>query len=90
MSSQKMKKAKAREEELDERTLKVLIQNVRKRRRALGLSQAQASLAGGLEPQYLTAFENGHRRNPTLATCIKIAKGLDTTLVALLGSAESS
>ena len=91
MSSKKVKKAKAHaKEELDERTLNSMIQNVRKRWHDLALTQTQASLDGGLEPQYFTAFENGLRRNPTLVTLNKMAKGLKTTMAALVTMPGSS
>lgn len=78
------KKAKPATQQLDTRVLATLIENVRRRREVLGLSQGQTSLAAGLENHYVYHLENNRNRDPGLQTLVKLAKALKTTPAKLL------
>lgn len=60
--------------------LQILIANVVARRRALSLTQIEASLRCGLEAQYIAHFEQGRYPNPELKTLTKLRIGLGTSL----------
>jgi transcriptional regulator with XRE-family HTH domain len=78
------KKAKSPARKLNSRVLTTFIENVRRRRAALGLSQVQASIKAGLEHNYVCHFENGRRPAPSLDTLTQLAKALETTEAKLL------
>ncbi|MGH2755862.1 MAG: substrate-binding domain-containing protein [Actinomycetota bacterium] len=57
---------------------------VRERREALGLTQAEVAAAAGLSRQLVTALEAG-RHSPSVTAGIALARALDTTVEALFG-----
>jgi transcriptional regulator with XRE-family HTH domain len=84
MPRKKVKKTPARAQTPEESDLRTLIGNVKARRKKLGLTLGQASLACGLEAQYLAHFEKGLRPNPEYRTLTKFRVGLKTTLAWLM------
>jgi transcriptional regulator with XRE-family HTH domain len=60
---------------------------VRRRRRALGLSQKKLGERCGLTQEYISGIERG-TRNPTLKSIWTLAEGLDASAGALLLEAE--
>ncbi len=57
---------------------------VRRRRKALGLTLEQLAERSGLTPNYIGTVENG-RRDPSLSTVVALAKGLSLPAGDLLG-----
>ena len=78
------KKAKSSAQRLNSQVLLIFIENVRRRRAALGLSQLQLSLKAQLEPNYVGHFENRRRKAPSLQTLSQLALALETTEAKLL------
>jgi transcriptional regulator with XRE-family HTH domain len=60
---------------------------VRRRRLELGWTLDDLAEAAGLPPNFIGGVENG-RRNPSLTTMARIAKGLGVHLTDLLGIPE--
>ena len=65
----------------------VFAENLRKRARQLGISNAEAARQSGLEERRYAHYVSD-RREPDLATLVKIADALDTTPNLLLGVAD--
>ncbi len=63
--------------------LAVLGRNIRVRREALGITQADAAERADLDAKHLQAVERG-RSNVTAATLLAIARALETTPARLL------
>ncbi len=61
--------------------------NVRRRREIKDLSQESLAAAAELDQTYISNLEAG-RRNPTLATQLKLASALDCTVSELLSGVE--
>lgn len=61
--------------------------NVRRRREIKDLSQESLAAAAELDQTYISNLEAG-RRNPTLATQLKLARALDCTVSELLSGVE--
>lgn len=59
-------------------------EEVRRRRKALDLTLEQLAERAALTPQYIGTIENG-RRDPSLTTLAKIARGLGVSVGVLLG-----
>lgn len=57
---------------------------VRRRRKALGLTLEQLAEKSALTPNYIGSVENG-RRDPSLSTVLALAKGLSISPAELLG-----
>jgi transcriptional regulator with XRE-family HTH domain len=57
---------------------------VRRRRRALGLTLEQLAERSGLTPNYIGTVEHG-QRDPSLSTVMALAKGLEVSASELLG-----
>jgi transcriptional regulator with XRE-family HTH domain len=57
---------------------------VRRRRKALGLTLEQLAERSGLTPNYIGTVENG-RRDPSLSTVLALAKGLAIPAGELFG-----
>jgi len=64
---------------------KLLGDNLRRLRKAKGLSQEAFSLRCDIDRTYISGIERGIR-NPSLDTLIEIAKTLDVTLAELLSN----
>jgi len=62
---------------------KKLGQNIRKIRKAKGMSQGDISRALSMDRGYISSIENGHK-NPTITTLEKIAKALSVKLEDLM------
>jgi transcriptional regulator with XRE-family HTH domain len=60
---------------------------VRRRRRALGLTLEQLAERSELTPNYIGTVENG-RRDPSLSTVLALAKGLGVAPGELFGGIE--
>jgi transcriptional regulator with XRE-family HTH domain len=60
-------------------------QQIRKQREASGLTQAELAKKAGVTQAYLSALENGSRKNPSLDLLRKLAKALKTDVAELLG-----
>ena len=60
--------------------------NVRRLRRAKGLSQEALALAGGVSQQHLSEIETG-KQNPTLLTLHGLAEALEATVGELVQGA---
>ncbi len=58
-----------------EKALKSFGENVRKRRKAVGLSQEELAFRTGRDARSIVAIETGNR-NPTLRTVYKICQAL--------------
>ena len=57
-------------------------ESVRRRRKALGLSQEDLAAKSGMHPTYLSGIENG-ARNPTLKTICALASALEELCLCL-------
>ena len=57
-------------------------ESVRRRRKALGLSQEDLAAKSGMHPTYLSGIENG-ARNPTLKTICALASALEVRAAIL-------
>ncbi len=64
-----------------------LADNVRKRRRTLGISQEQLSERSGLHRTYIAHIE-GATRNPSLATLEALATGLGCAALELIADTD--
>lgn len=62
---------------------------VRRRRRAQGLTLEQLAERSGLSPNYIASLETDPRRDPSVSTVSKLAKGLGVHLVELLGGSAA-
>lgn len=62
---------------------------VRRRRKALGLTLDDLSERSGLSPHYLSTLENGHR-DPHLSTIVAVAKALRVAPAELLAGIASA
>lgn len=60
---------------------------VRRRRKALGLTLEQLAEKSALTPNYIGTVENG-RRDPSLSTVLALAKGLSIPPAELLGGVD--
>jgi transcriptional regulator with XRE-family HTH domain len=60
---------------------------VRQRREAAGMSQEALADAAGLHRTYISLLERG-QRNPSLEVIGALARGLDTTMGALVAALE--
>lgn len=58
-------------------------ENVRRLRRAKGLTQEQLAVRAGFTQQYLSELENG-KQNPTAVTLYELAQQLDSTPAELV------
>ncbi len=65
----------------------VFAENLRKRAKQLGISNAEAARMAGLEERRYAHYV-ANRREPDLATLVKIAEALGTTPNLLLGVAD--
>ncbi len=66
---------------------KVLAENVKDARKALGLSQEALALDAGIDRTYISGIERA-RRNPSLTLIAALADHLETTPAALLTPPE--
>lgn len=57
---------------------------IRRRRQSLGMTLPALAEASGVTPNYIGSIENG-RRDPSLSTVLRIARGLRVTPGELLG-----
>ena len=73
----------------DERVVAAFGREVRRRRLELGWTLDDLAEAAGLTPNFIGGVENG-RRNPSLTTMGRIAKGFGVHLADLLGMPELS
>lgn len=62
---------------------------VRRRRKALGLTLDDLAERSGLSPHYLSTLENGHR-DPHLSTIMAVAKALRVPPAELFAGVDSS
>ncbi|MFT4282013.1 helix-turn-helix domain-containing protein [Microbacterium sp.] len=60
---------------------------VRRRREALGMTQAELGQRSAVTRTYVSALENGHK-NPTLETQTRVAEALGIDLSELVREAE--
>ena len=60
-----------------------LATNVKRLRKATGLSQERFALEHGIDRTYISAIERG-RRNPTITIVERLAKALDVDVMELL------
>ena len=67
----------------------ILGANVRRLRKAAGLSQEKLAALVGVDMRYLGGIERG-QENPSLAVLERTAKALKVTVVALLSEAGKS
>jgi transcriptional regulator with XRE-family HTH domain len=58
---------------------------VKRRRKALGITQAALAQKVGVTKQYITMLERGKHRSPSLPTLRKLAKALGVPVTELLG-----
>ena len=65
------------------RLARILGGNVRRLRKAGGLSQEDLAARVGIDMRYLGGIERG-QENPSLGVLEQIAKALDVTVIALL------
>ena len=65
-----------------EKVLFALSQNIRKRRKGLGLSQLQLAYKCKINKNYISGIEQG-KKNITLGMLLRIKKGLDCELTDL-------
>lgn len=66
----------------EEKTLKLLGQNIRGRRKEVGLTQEALAELCDLDPTYISLLERG-KRNPAFLTLVNIAKQLDFSVSEL-------
>ena len=59
-------------------------QQIRKARKASGLTQVELADKAGVTQAYIAALENGTRKNPSLDLLRKLAKALKTDVAELL------
>jgi len=67
-------------------TLKIIAENVRRRRTAVGLSQEELAERAGLHRTYVGAIERAER-NISIASLEKLANGLGCAVADLVKSA---
>jgi transcriptional regulator with XRE-family HTH domain len=60
-------------------------QQIKKLREASGLTQVELADKVGVAQAYVSALENGARKNPSLDLLRKLAKALKTDVAELLG-----
>ena len=73
----------------DEQVVAAFGREIRRRRLEVGWTLDDLAEAAGLTPNFIGGVENG-RRNPSLTTMGRIAKGLGVHLADLLGMPELS
>jgi len=61
---------------------------IRRRRKALGLTQDALAERARISPHFVSAIENGHTRDPSLSTLQALARGLATSVGDLVDSAR--
>ena len=62
-------------------------QHIKKIRVGKKLSLKDVGKLGGMSHSYLSQIENGKRKNPTVITVRKIAKGLNADFIGLMSAA---
>lgn len=62
---------------------------VRRRRKAGGLTLEQLAEKSGLSPNYLATLETNPQRDPSLSTVMKVAKGFGVHPAVLLGGSAA-
>lgn len=67
--------------------LAILAVNIRTARTSSGLSQVKLAIAAGVDLSFLNEIENG-KRDPSVATLLKLGRALSTTPAALLANIE--
>lgn len=60
-------------------------QQIKKLRKARGLTQVELAERAGVTQVYISSLENGTRKNPSLDLLRKLAKALKTDVAELLG-----
>jgi transcriptional regulator with XRE-family HTH domain len=63
---------------------------IRRRRKALGLTQDALAERAKISPHFVSGLENGYTRDPSLSTVQALAKGLGVTVGELLGASKSA